>query len=81
MDGVIYLHSWNIIHRDLKIENIFMTDHVPVIGDFGLATQMKEGTKVQGVVGSVQYMAPEVLLNLPYDYKIDLWSVGMYKTF
>lgn len=77
MEGVRYLHAWNIMHRDLKCENILMTNNNPVIADFGLATTFEDGMLIRGFVGSTNYMAPEILLDLPYNKKIDFWSVGV----
>ncbi len=60
-----YLHKKNIIHRDIKSQNIFITkDNVIRIGDFGLAKKIKKNATRKSVitkVGTDCYMAPEVL--------------------
>lgn len=71
-----YCHSNFIIHRDVKPENILIINNTVKLADFGLAKYdfFKED-KSSNVV-TLWYRAPEVLLNLPYNYKIDVWSLG-----
>lgn len=76
MDGVKHLQDRDIVHRDLKPENILMRAGVPIITDFGWAVHLNGG-KIRGRVGSIAYMAPEVLENKLYDHTIDLWSCGV----
>ena len=67
-----------IIHRDLKGQNIFMTDDDCVkIGDFGVA-RILENTyaRAKTVVGSPYYLSPEIIENKPYSFKTDIWSLG-----
>lgn len=82
-EGVEYLHSIGLAHRDLKLDNCVMTtkNHVKLI-DFGTATVFhypgKKLTKASGVVGSDPYLAPEVLTHDTYDpRKTDVWSVAI----
>lgn len=83
IDGVAYLHSLGLAHRDLKLDNCVMTtDNVVKLIDFGTATVFHyPGSKIQlcsGVVGSDPYLAPEVLTRENYDpRKTDVWSVAM----
>lgn len=83
VDGVDYLHSIGLAHRDLKLDNCVMTEtNVVKIIDFGTATVFhypgKQQTKATGVVGSDPYLAPEVLSEESYDpRKTDVWSVAM----
>lgn len=59
-----YMHEMGIIHRDIKLENIFMDAHGNVkLGDFGLTMSQSE-EKAVSPVGTVEYMAPEVRQNL-----------------
>ena len=82
-DGVEYLHSLGLAHRDLKLDNCVMTkDNVVKLIDFGTATVFhypgKKMTPATGVVGSDPYLAPEVLSQDSYDpRKTDVWSVAI----
>ncbi|XP_075264611.1 RAF proto-oncogene serine/threonine-protein kinase-like isoform X2 [Convolutriloba macropyga] len=84
--GMSYLHSKTIIHRDLKSNNIFLLDDYTVkIGDFGLATLKSKwnttgSTQERQPTGSILWMAPEVLMfssDTPYSYKSDVYSFGI----
>ncbi|KAF5391298.1 hypothetical protein D9757_001999 [Collybiopsis confluens] len=82
--GVEYLHSLGLAHRDLKLDNCVMTtDNVVKLIDFGTATVFHypgktTHTKAKGVVGSDPYLAPEVLTDDEYDArKTDVWSVAV----
>lgn len=82
-DGVEYLHSLGLAHRDLKLDNCVMTsDNVVKLIDFGTATVFhypgKKTTLATGVVGSDPYLAPEVVSAESYDpRKTDVWSVAI----
>ncbi|KIK59778.1 hypothetical protein GYMLUDRAFT_74223 [Collybiopsis luxurians FD-317 M1] len=83
-EGVEYLHSLGLAHRDLKLDNCVMTtDNVVKLIDFGTATVFHypgktTHTKAKGVVGSDPYLAPEVLTDDEYDArKTDVWSVAV----
>ncbi|KLO12614.1 Pkinase-domain-containing protein, partial [Schizopora paradoxa] len=83
-DGVEYLHSIGLAHRDLKLDNCVMTDqNIVKLIDFGTATVFhypgKQIVKASGVVGSDPYLAPEVLASSDsYDpRKTDVWSVAI----
>ena len=85
--GLLYLHSNHIVHRDLKLENILISDiendiltdnkyfWVKII-DFGTAKIFEKNKSEKVVVGSSYYIAPEVL-NKKYNEKCDTWSVGV----
>ena len=75
--GLEYLHSKQIIHRDIKLLNLFMTkDKVIKIGDMGMSKHVEEGEMIMSRVGTPLYIAPELVKKEKYDYKIDIWSFG-----
>ncbi|KAI3428748.1 hypothetical protein D9Q98_007570 [Chlorella vulgaris] len=78
--GLVYLHGHSppIIHRDLKCDNIFIngSDGVVKIGDLGLATMLRSRTAPQSVLGTPEFMAPE-LYEEEYDDRVDVYSFGM----
>ena len=76
------LHQNNIIHRDIKLENIFMkfegaSDFVIKLGDFGCSKINNFESKCSTNCGTLLYMAPEILKGDLYDYKCDLYSLGV----
>ncbi|KAK8392649.1 hypothetical protein O3P69_014822 [Scylla paramamosain] len=87
--GMDYLHAKNIIHRDLKSNNIFLHDDYTVkIGDFGLATvkggrwiqESQGGRQIQQPSGSILWMAPEVIRmqdENPYTSQSDVYAFGI----
>eukprot|EP00906_Rhabdomonas_costata_P039431 RCo055753 len=76
-DGLAYLHSKNIIHRDLKCDNIFLNGNKGEvkIGDFGLSIA-KVKTYAESVIGTPEFMAPE-LYEEKYNEMVDIYSFGM----
>uniref|UniRef100_A0AAV1U368 Protein kinase domain-containing protein n=1 Tax=Peronospora matthiolae TaxID=2874970 RepID=A0AAV1U368_9STRA len=78
--ALVFLHSNSIIHRDLKLENLLLTDATDPgsirLCNFGLSTRLQRGEKLIEPVGTIDYVAPEVL-DGEYDEKCDLWSVGV----
>lgn len=78
LEGVRYLHDKQIIHRDLKLGNLFLNDKLNVkIGDFGLATQISyEGERKKTLCGTPNYIAPEILNKKGHSFEVDIWSIG-----
>lgn len=76
--GVQYLHRQHIIHRDLKLGNLFLDDNLHVkIGDFGLAAKIEyEGERKQTLCGTPNYIAPEILTKKGHSFEVDVWSLG-----
>ena len=77
--AVAYCHELKISHRDLKAENILFDSRGNLkLADFGLCQIMKDGSALKTRCGSPDYVAPEIILNLPYDgAKVDAWSCGV----
>ena len=79
VDVLKYMHDLNMVHRDLKLENLLLTDNISVkFADFGFAKKQLPGTQLKSVRGTMTYMAPEIKLGLKYDGKAaDVFSLGV----
>jgi calcium-dependent protein kinase len=79
LSALCYLNNMNIVHRDLKLENILIENeksNCVKIADFGSAIESRNGRKLRSLIGTVSYVAPEVLKK-NYDFKCDVWSCGV----
>ncbi|KAM8808163.1 serine/threonine-protein kinase PLK4 [Eudromia elegans] len=76
--GMLYLHSHGILHRDLTLSNILLTNNMNVkIADFGLATQLKmPHEKHYTMCGTPNYISPEIATRSPHGLESDVWSLG-----
>jgi calcium/calmodulin-dependent protein kinase I len=79
VESVAYLHSRGIVHRDLKPENILCGARLQDvrIADFGLSKLVHPGEILTAAVGTLSYVAPEVLALRGYGREADLWSIGI----
>jgi hypothetical protein len=77
-DGMLYLHSKKIIHRDLKSLNILMCDNDSVkISDFGTSRTIGDNSTRMTFAGTVAWMSPEMLRHEPCSEKVDVWSYAV----
>lgn len=76
--GIEYLHSKNIIHRDIKTLNIFINEDKSIkLGDLGVSKIVSSMIPLQGTrVGTPLYLAPELIKHQPYSFKVDIWAIG-----
>ena len=80
VSALTYLHNNKIIHRDLKLGNLFLNSNLEIkLGDFGLAAKLEfDNEKRHTVCGTPNYLAPEVLSSkIGHSYEVDVWSLGV----
>ncbi|RMC16835.1 hypothetical protein DUI87_06088 [Hirundo rustica rustica] len=79
LQGLDFLHSNHVVHRDVKSINILLrTDGSVKLADFGLSAQLTpEQSRRSSVIGTAWWMAPEVVKGQPYGPKVDIWSFGI----
>ncbi|KAM9336873.1 myosin light chain kinase, smooth muscle-like isoform 2-T2 [Symphorus nematophorus] len=80
LEGMQYVHKQNIVHLDLKPENIVCVDttgtRIKII-DFGLASKLEEGKPLMVMHGTPEFVAPEVINYEPVGLETDMWSIGV----
>jgi len=79
IEGIAYIHSKKILHRDIKLDNIFLDGKGRVkIADFGVSKTVKKGEIMKEQSGTPAYIAPEIIRDKGYKgFKADLWSAGV----
>lgn len=81
VSAFIELQSHRILHRDLKLGNLLLTESDAEaadvkLADFGFARILNENSMARTTLGTPLFMAPEILNGKDYDYKVDVWSLG-----
>ena len=75
--GLGEIHKMNILHRDIKTSNIFLTKNNDVkIGDLGIAKQLIKKRYTNTLIGTPYYLSPEICKEKPYNEKSDIWALG-----
>ncbi|XP_068606210.1 serine/threonine kinase 17a like [Brachionichthys hirsutus] len=81
LSGVAFLHRNNVVHLDLKPQNILLTCARPLgdirIVDFGLSRHVDNVSEVREILGTPEYVAPEILNYEPISIATDMWSIGV----
>ena len=79
-EALYYAHSHGIIHRDVKPDNIFVLENGNIkVADFGIAKMLKvsDHTHTDVIMGTPNYIAPELVKGMPYDHRVDVFSLGV----
>ena len=76
--AVKYIHDRHILHRDIKSQNIFLTEAGRIkLGDFGISKMLDNSKDLANTcVGTPYYLSPEICQNKPYNSKSDVWALG-----
>ena len=82
LDAFATLHRQKVLHRDLKLANILLSETdegaaVAKVADFGFARFASDFSLAETMLGTPMFMAPEILGRTPYNYKVDVWSLGI----
>ncbi|XP_061661094.1 serine/threonine-protein kinase 17A [Syngnathoides biaculeatus] len=81
LQGVAFLHQRNVVHLDLKPQNILLTSSSPLgdikIVDFGLSRIVSSHQELREIMGTPEYVAPEILNYEPISTATDMWSIGV----
>ncbi|CAM9613336.1 unnamed protein product [Lampetra fluviatilis] len=81
LDGIAFLHRHNVVHLDLKPQNILLTSAEPLgdirIVDLGLSRRVSSAAELREIMGTPEYVAPEILNYDPITTATDMWSMGV----
>lgn len=81
LDGFVYLHSINVAHLDIKPQNLVLMSEFPhgevKLCDLGISRYISQGADIRDILGTPDYVAPEVLNYEPISLATDMWSVGV----
>ncbi|KNC48531.1 CAMK/CAMKL protein kinase [Thecamonas trahens ATCC 50062] len=78
VQAIHYLHRNNIVHRDIKLDNVMVNSAGDVkLVDFGFATTIESGQLLSSWCGTPFYASPACFLHTPYDQRADIWSLGV----
>lgn len=77
LTGLAVIHKRHIVHRDIKPENIVMAGNIPKITDLGISKMVRSDQLMPTQVGTLPYMAPEVLRGPGGSTQVDVWGVGV----
>ena len=76
-DGLKYIHSFKIIHRDVKPSNLLLTkQNILKISDFGVSREYNTMENIKTFIGTPYYLAPEMVCGYKYNNKVDYWALG-----
>ncbi len=76
---LLTLHGMGVAHRDVRPHNIVWQGEIPRLVDYGLAQMLEPDSRTSGVgpLGSLPFMAPEILIGAPSDSSVDIWALGV----
>jgi len=79
LSALKYIHQHNIIHRDVKPENMLLSADLKTVKlcDFGLSIKKNTGAVINDAVGTTMYLAPEVVKGYNYGFEVDIWSLAV----
>jgi len=81
LDGLVFLHSINVAHLDIKPQNLVLMSEFPhgevKLCDLGISRYISQGADIRDILGTPDYVAPEVLNYEPISLATDMWSVGV----